>query len=228
MKNPSGFPPLATLFIQRENKSGGLPPPGKEVMKMRVTGSSTAWPARYSPPGNRRGENDAGWGKYLDPEVQKRKMAALPEGRALSSVYMQFVDDYMAWKAKQPELTLPDSQGWAEENLAFLRELYAGDLSAFEVYDALETMRRMGVISQKEMNATTGNQMIAIDAKALGGFITCRTNPDSREAWLRGFDETPLVGFRDLEDIFSWVEKFRTEDHPDAIPWAEAVARGWI
>lgn len=195
---------------------------------MRVTGSSTAWPAQYSLPGNRRTENDAGWGAYLDVEVQKRKMAALPEGGSLSSVYMQFMEDYRAWKAGQPELALPDSRGWTEENLAFLKEHYAGDLSAFEVYDALETMRRMGAISQKEQNYATGSTMIAIDLSDIDHCVIVRDSTDPRDLWLGSFHKAPMVGFRDLEDIFSWVEEFRTEDHPDAIPWAEAAARGWI
>ena len=74
---------------------------------------------------------------YLDVERQRQKMRELPPGQMLDSVYMQFMDDYRAWKARQPEADLPDSQGWTEENLTFLREHYAGNLSAFEIYDAL-------------------------------------------------------------------------------------------
>ena len=155
-------------------------------------------------------------------------MAALPERGSLGSVYMQFKEDYRAWKAGQPEPALPDSQGWTEENLAFLKERFAGDLSAFEVYDALETMRRMGAISQKEMNYAAGSVMIAIDAKNLSGFVSSGIDPNSKEAWLGGFDKAPMVGFRSLDDILSWVENFRTGDHPDVIPRAEAAARGWI
>ena len=203
-------------------------PPGKEVIKMRVTGNSRAWASPYSASKSRRTESDAGWGKYLDVEVQKRKMAALPERGSLGSVYMQFKEDYRAWKAGQPEPALPDSQGWTEENLAFLKERCAGDLSAFEVYDALETMRRMGAISQKEMNYAAGSQLIAIDAKNLSGFVSSGIDPNSKEAWLGGFDKAPMVGFRSLDDILSWVENFRAGDHPDAIPRAEAAARGWL
>ena len=195
---------------------------------MRVTGNSRAWASPYSASKSRRTESDAGWGKYLDVEVQKRKMAALPERGSLGSVYMQFKEDYRAWKAGQPEPALPDSQGWTEENLAFLKERFAGDLSAFEVYDALETMRRMGAISQKEMNYAAGSVMIAIDAQNLSGFVSSGIDPNSKEAWLGGFDKAPMVGFRSLDDILSWVENFRTGDHPDVIPRAEAAARGWI
>ena len=161
-------------------------------------------------------------------EARKRKMAAQPEGEGLFSVGMEFEEDYRAWKAGQPELALPDSRGWTEENLAFLRERYAGDLSAFEVYDALETMRRMGAISQKEQNYATGSTMIAIDLSDIDHCVIVRDSTDPRDFCLGSFHRAPMVGFRNLEDIFSWVEEFRTEDHPDAIPWAEAAARGWI
>ena len=194
---------------------------------MRVTGNSGAWPSPYSTSKGRRTESGPGWEQYLDPEVQKRKMAALPEKGSLGSVFMQFEDDYKAWKAQQPELALPDSQGWTEANLAFLKEHYSGDLSAYEVYDVLETMRRMGVISQKEENYASGAVMIVLDPSEING-VMYYTDQEDPSFWLGNFHKTPMVNFRSLDDIISWVEEFRTEDHPDAIPWAEAAARGWI
>lgn len=86
---------------------------------MRITGKFGAYPSPYSMPKGRRTGNGPGWEQYLDVEAQKRKMEALPEGGSLSSVYMQFKEDYRAWKAGQPELALPDSRGWTEENTAF-------------------------------------------------------------------------------------------------------------
>ena len=208
--------------------SGGPVPPGKGAVRMRVTGNFQAWTSPCSASKSRRTESGPGWEKYLDVEARKRKMTARPEGEGLFSVGMEFEEDYRAWKAGRPEPALPDSRGWTEENLAFLKERYAGDLSAFEVRDALETMRRMGAISQKEMNYAVGSHMIAIDAENLGGFVSSGTDPNSKAAWLGGFDRAPMVGFRSLDDILSWVENFRTGDHPDVIPCAEAAARGWI
>nr|WP_325260124.1 hypothetical protein [uncultured Oscillibacter sp.] len=194
---------------------------------MRVTGNSGAWPSPYSTSKGRRTESGPGWEQYLDPEVQKRKMAALPEKGSLGSVFMQFEDDYKAWKAQQPELALPDSQGWTEENLAFLKEHYSGDLSAYEVYDVLETMRRMGVISQKEENYASGAVMIVLDPSEING-VMYYTDQEDPSFWLGNFHKTPMVGFHSLDDILSWVEEFRTEEHPDVITHAEAMARGWV
>ena len=164
--------------------------------------------------------------EYLDADLQRRKMRELPPDRGLSSVYMQFMDDYRAWKAGQPEAVLPDSRGWTEENLDFLRERYAGDLSAYEIYDALETMEKLDLLSEKGMSCAVGGHDIRVELK--GGVRRADADPNSDAAWLRGFDEAPMVGFRGLEDILSWAKDFREDDWPDFITHAEAIARGWI
>lgn len=184
----------------------------------------------YSGMENRRtaqgdGQNSA-FDKYLDVDRQRRKMRELPPGRTLDSVYMQFKDDYRAWKAGQPEAVLPDSQGWTEENLTFLRERYAGDLSAFEIYDALDAMEKLGVLSEKGLRCAEGAALVRLDRK--GGVFQTSVDPDSDAAWLHGFDQAPMAGFRGLEDLLSWAKDFREDDYPDFITGAEAMARGWI
>lgn len=173
----------------------------------------------------RAGQNSA-FAKYLDIDLQRKKMRELPPGRTLDSVYMQFMDDYRAWKAEQPEAVLPDAQGWTEENLDFLRERYAGDLSAFEIYDALETMEKLGMLSEKGLRCAEGTTMIRMEMKA--GIVETSADPDSRAAWLHGFDQAPMAGFRGLEDILSWARDFREDDWPESITYTEAAARGWI
>lgn len=54
-------------------------------------------------------------------------------------------------------MSLPGPQGWTDENLKFLRDRYSGDLSAFEIYDALETMEKLGILSKKAMDHATGS-----------------------------------------------------------------------
>ena len=184
----------------------------------------------YSRMGNRQtaqgdGQKSA-FDMYLDVDRQRQKMRELPPGRMLDSVYMQFKDDYWAWKAQRPEAVLPDSQGWTEENLAFLQERYTGDLSAFEIYDALDTMKELGILSEKGLRCAEGITMIRLDIK--GGVFQTSVDPDSDAAWLHGFDEAPMVGFRSLDDILSWAKDFREDDWPDFVTGAEAMARGWI
>ena len=164
--------------------------------------------------------------KYLDVDRQRQLMRELPPGRMLDSVYMQFKDDYRAWKAGQPEAILPDSQGWTEENLTFLQERYAGDLSAFEIYDALDAMEKLGILSEKGLRCAEGTTLVRLDMKS--GVFQTSMDPDSKAAWLHGFDKAPMVGFRSLEDLLSWAKDFREEDYPDFITGAEAMVRGWI
>ena len=166
------------------------------------------------------------FGKYLDVDRQRRLMRELPPGQALGSVYMQFMDDYRTWKTRQPEAVLPDSRGWTEENQAFLRERYAGDLSAFAIYDALDAMEQLGMLSEKGKTGAAGSHDVRMELK--GGAYTASADPDSKAAWLHGFDEAPMVAFHRLEDILSWAKDFREEAWPDFITGAEAAARGWI
>ena len=185
----------------------------------------------YSGTGRARAAQGSGqksaFAEYLDVDRQRQKMRELPPGQSLSSVYMQFKDDYRAWKARQTEETPPCSQGWTEENLEFLRERFAGkDLSAFEIYDALETMQEQGILSWKAMRCAEGSCMIAIDRE--GGICMTNADPDSTTAWLHGFDKAPMTGFHTLDDILAWAKDFREEEHPDFITQAEAIARGWI
>lgn len=197
---------------------------------MNIPSDFTARVSPDSKVGNRRTAQENGqksaFDKYLDVDRQRQLMRELPPGRMLDSVYMQFMDDCRAWKARQPEAALPDSQGWTEENLAFLRERYAGDLSALEIYDALDTMEKLGILSEKGKNSAVGGHDIRMNLK--GGVYAASVDPDSTAAWLHGFDEAPMVRFRGLEDILSWAKDFREDDWPDFITGAEAMARGWI
>lgn len=166
------------------------------------------------------------FGKYLDVDRQRQKMRELQPGRMLDSVYMQFKDDYQKWKAKQPEVIPPDSQGWTDENLEFLEKHYSGELSAFEIYDALEIMQRMGMLNEKAKNCAIGSYEVRINMK--GGAYATNVDPNSKAAWLHGFDEAPMINFHSVSDIFSWTKEFREEDYPDFITGAEALVRGWV
>lgn len=172
---------------------------------------------------------ESAFGNYLDVELQRKKMSELKPGQMLPSVYMQFMEDYRNWKAQQPETVLPDSQGWTEENLEFLRERYSGDLSAFEIYDALDTMQKMGMLSENGKLNAAGSGMVQLDiTKDINVLVAGNFDANSTASWLHGFDKAPMVGFHNLEDIMSWAKEYRDEDYPDFITHAEALARGWI
>lgn len=189
---------------------------------MNVTNAHSVYVKGPEPSGRtlKKEGKDSLFAKYLDVDAQIRKAQALEPERGLAPVSSQFREDYRQWKAGQPEQVLPDSKGWTEENLAFLRKHYAGELSAFELYDALETMRQMGAISQKEENYAMGSRVVTRGLEASLSYGPIEDN------WLHGFDKAPIVGFRSLDNILDWLEAFRREEHPDRITEAQARLLG--
>ena len=171
---------------------------------------------------------DSAFHEYLDVEVQRKKMQELLPGQMLPSAYLQFKEDYERWKAQQPEISLPDSQGWTSENLAFLREHYGEDLSAFEIYDVLDAMESLGMISEKCKNSALGSYEVRLNLSDSGLTVAHGVDFDSRAAWLHGLDEAPMNDFHSLDDILSWTEAFREEDYPNFITLSEMLARGWV
>ena len=82
------------------------------------------------------------------------------------------------------------------------------------------------MLSEKGKTGAAGSHDVRMELK--GGAYTASADPDSKAAWLHGFDEAPMVAFHRLEDILSWAKDFREEAWPDFITGAEAAARGWI
>lgn len=76
--------------------------------------------------------------------------------RAPTDPKKQLMDDYYAWKATQPPQYLPESKGDTEENRAYLRRNFSGQLSVMERIYALDTMREMGMITEEEMREAIG------------------------------------------------------------------------
>ncbi len=167
------------------------------------------------------GEKVSLFDKYLHLKVPKNIVMT----RENDPPYRQLMYDYEDWKKTQPELELPDSKGWTEENLAFLREHYSGDLSMFEVVDAVETMYSMGAMSWNEHNWVSNSPMVALSPDFLG-VHRLADGYDSSEFDNGAWRASPLVGFFTLDDIFSWLEEFRKEDHPEVISVQEAQRLG--
>ena len=116
---------------------------------------------------------------------------------------VQIWADYKDWKAQQPPRELPESQGATEENMAYLREHFTGELSLFQRIDALDTMREMGILTREQM----------MDGLGLGGSLIRAGNtkviangsPETaRELWAWGsfFTDSPILQMDDLERLF--------------------------
>jgi len=201
---------------------------------MRITSSSysgstfaTDLSKRSAQKHTAEGEKVSLFDKYLHLKVPKSESNVIVMTEKNDTPYMQLMHDYREWKKTQPELELPDSEGWTEENLAFLREHYSGDLSAFEVVDAIETMYSMGAISKNERNWAANNPAITISLEDLTKPHVLAEGYDPSEfSGAKAWREAPLMGFYALDDIFSWLKEFRKEDHPEVISLEEAQRLG--
>ena len=147
-----------------------------------------------------------------------------------SSPYCKLMDSYDVWKAQQPPQDLPDSFGPTEENLAYLKEHYTGDLSWEERIDALETMKKMGIIDQEQSNAALGSEMVEIQlVERPDGSLVPEKESESmwnglveREierynAYLSGgwdayFQDRPVGTFQTADDLFAWLDKLLESD----------------
>lgn len=126
------------------------------------------------------------------------------------SPYCQLMDSYDAWKAQQPSQDLPDSYGPTEENLAYLKEHYSGDLSWEERVDALETMVQMGVITRDQRNDAMGGglttfkpaERYVIPCVTVGSVPTFAFGSN----WDESLKDYIASGFKTSDDLFAWLD----------------------
>lgn len=123
---------------------------------------------------------------------------------------LQLRIDYNKWKEAQPPRgDLPNSQGPTEENMAYLRERYSGDLTMFRKMEALDTMFDMGIITREQRSFFYGTKEITWAA----GQAKLREGPlvedfMNQEAQLEQelYRLSPLAKSVTLDDLFSWLE----------------------
>ena len=144
-------------------------------------------------------------------DVQNAAASGVVEGHFVNP-NMQIISDYERWKSQQPERVLPDSQGATEENLAYLLENFSGELSLFQRMEAVDTMREMGIITEKQMYEAFGLDFTLVKAPK-GNIIA--TEPESgrnMEALCSSFSEHPLMDVRYLDEIFEILDRLLRED----------------
>ena len=111
--------------------------------------------------------------------------------------------DYKEWRSQQPPRKLPDSQGVTEENLAYLREHFSGELSLFQRIDALDTMREMGILTREQMMDGLGLDGSLV--RAGNTKIVANSSPEVARgtwAWSSFFADSPIMQMDDLETLF--------------------------
>ena len=131
-----------------------------------------------------------------------------------SSPYLKLMESYRAWKAQQPPQDFPDSWGPTEENLAYLKERYTGDLSWEERVDALETMVHTGVITREQRNEAMGSTVVTGSWEEVKEKVFAHLDDQMEEyyAYYRGgwdacFQDRPVGTFKKADDLFAWLDK---------------------
>ena len=139
------------------------------------------------------------------------------EGTMKPSPYLALMNRYDVWKEKQPSQDLPDSWGPTEENLAWLKEHYSGDLSWEERVDALETMEQLGVITHDQKYDALGSQTRTLNINDWDHTVKViaedmKKAMEEYSAYLNGgwdacFQDRPIGTFKTANDLFSWLDK---------------------
>ncbi len=140
---------------------------------------------------------------------------------------VQIWADYQNWKAQQPPRKLPESQGATEENMAYLRENFTGELSLFQRIDALDTMREMGMITQDQMMSTLGFGTFSLYTVDPDKLIICTGAPGNEEylhKWTQFFWGAPVMKSDSLEALFELLdEQLRFDGEEDVAGEIEDV-----
>jgi len=141
-----------------------------------------------------------------------------------ASPYIRLMEQYDRWKAQLPEqeaAALPDSTGLTEDNIAYLKDRYSGELTWMEREDALDTMVKMGIINNQQKFSAHGGSLSSLAAGSFaiaGGTEPIEVNLDAEiqndfnrydpleRDWNVLFEDTPIVGFSTIDDILRWVK----------------------
>ena len=168
---------------------------------------------RRSPQGNQATDTFS-FEKYINARVPTDNYidGAYLLTRANCSPPLQCQLDYEDLKRAQANSELPASLGSTDDDMAYLREHFSGELSDFQVCDAIETMRSMGIMSRYENNRVWGCRLMSVDLEH-----PVKTGPI--EEWTDKFPadsaDAPLFHFHTLDDILNWLAQIRKEPVPE-------------
>ena len=133
--------------------------------------------------------------------------------------------DYQAWKSQQPARKLPNSRGLTEENLAYLRENFSGELSLFQRIEAADTMREMGIITEDQMMNALGfgeHRFYTVTSPLIVG-----GSPEDSEylhPWNLFFNGAPLIQVNNLNGLFGLLdEQLRRDGEVDIAEQIKAI-----
>ncbi|MBD5170193.1 MAG: hypothetical protein HDT20_08800 [Oscillibacter sp.] len=172
-------------------------------------------------------------------EINYPKNRIKPDSEWELSPYVNLMVAHDQWKEQQPPQELPDSQGWTEENIAYLRERYSGSLSWEERVDMLETMKDMGMITREQWNSVYGDSLITEKLDLTTGRFVLQPEMEAKlEAFRRShpwnqdwnvyFQVDPISSFQTADDVLAWMaqpEGGSTGAAPTSLPVGRSADR---
>lgn len=139
------------------------------------------------------------FGSQLSQAISERRSTAGREAQTLFRTLSWDPERYSEWKASQEPQILPDSKGLTEENIAYLKERYSGELSLFQQLEAWETFQAMGVITHTQY-------MEALGAHYITESTACTLIPGDGSAY------GTVKEFCDKVFLPGWLDRLREMD----------------
>lgn len=177
--------------------------PAKTAVKAANTQSKENFFSHFSGPDDVKADHDSYGTLYYES----------------ASPVIRLQAQYDRWKAQLPQqeaANLPDSTGLTEENIAYLKEHYSGELTWMEREDALNVMQEMGIISgPQKFSAHSGSDDWF--CLRLGDDAQCEAelnrmynrmsqhSPLERD-WNVLFEGKPIASFLTIDDILEWAK----------------------
>lgn len=147
-------------------------------------------------------------GKAQENDYNNLLQAAAKGMKTANEPEIQIWVDYKDWKAQQPPRKLPESKGVTEENIAYLKANFSGELSLFQRIEAVDTMREMGMLSREQMMnglGLGGSLVLAGNTKIIsyGTPEVARNFGD----WTSFFAHSPIMKMDDLDALFEVLDQ---------------------
>ena len=130
-----------------------------------------------------------------------------------ASPSIRLSEQWQRWREQlgdDPDANLPNSTGWTEENIEYLKNRYSSDeLSWVEREDALNTMKKLGMISgpQSFSAHTQSRPMLNLKTEADFQELLKRSGSSQERNWNVLFEDTPISGFFSIENILKWAKE---------------------
>ncbi len=153
-----------------------------------------------------------------------KKTADASYGTARLSNSARAWAEYSKWRMSRDPINIPNTDGWNDENLQYLRDRYPGALSAFERVEALQTMANMGCITPEQYQKAVGtyDSIVVEDA----GAATCRSGPLEEDRldpytllsalssvdWETMIAATLVGKAHSLDDLFALLDRLEPEN----------------